>query len=165
MKFTPSESADELRIGCLCMDMIYMSPDSYHDALDELIDLGQVDLDKHQTAGLLFIPKNGQVIQAHMLPGTPRANIPRWRTQLRGAWLIKIGDSTITSIDDTWKAFQKLVNEGASLAILLFAHPEVRPDISRWGIPIVLSIPFSKLTHTQLNDHWEFALGLLANLK
>jgi hypothetical protein len=39
----------------------------------------------------------------------------------------------------------------------MFAHPEVCPDISRCGLPIVSSAPFSQLTHTQLNDHWEFS--------
>ena len=40
---------------------------------------------------------------------------------------------------------------------LLFAHPEIRPDISRRGLPIVSSELFSRLTHAQLNDRWEFS--------
>ncbi len=42
-------------------------------------------------------------------------------------------------------------------AQLLFVHPEVCPDISCHGLPFVSLEPFSLLTHTQLNDHWEFS--------
>jgi hypothetical protein len=66
--------------------------------------------------------------------------------------LIKIDDKTVTTIDDAWKVFGTLLNNGATLAHLLFAHPEVQPDISHQGLPIISSEPFSLLTHAQLND-------------
>ncbi len=63
----------------------------------------------------------------------------------------------MSTIDDARKAFEKLSASGASSIHLLFAHPEIQPDISRQGLPIVSSKPFSLLTHAQLNDRWEFS--------
>ena len=92
-----------------------------------------------------------------MTPSTPGAKIPQWRTWLHGAWLIKIADTTVTTLDDARKVFETLSENGATLAHLLFAHPEVHPDVSRRGLLIISSKPFSLLTHAQLNDHWEFS--------
>jgi hypothetical protein len=71
--------------------------------------------------------------------------------------LIKIDDKSVTTIEDARKVFANLSANGAPSAHLLFTHPEVRPDISRRGLPIVSSEPFSLLTHAQLNDCWEFS--------
>jgi hypothetical protein len=150
------EIANEFKVNQSSMDMIYMSPDPYHDAFNEVIDLRCFKLEKHSTAGLAFLEKNGCIILAHISPSTPCAKIPRWFTWMCGAWLIKIGDHHITSIDDTQKAFKAITSAGVMSAQLLFAHPEVRLDISRCGLPIVSSEPFSLLTHAQLNDLWEF---------
>jgi hypothetical protein len=59
-----------------------MPSDPYHNAFDEVIDLQCFDIDKHCTAGLSFIHKNGQFILAHMWLGTPGAKIPQWHTPL-----------------------------------------------------------------------------------
>jgi hypothetical protein len=56
------------------------------------------------------------------------------------------------------KCSKTLSFNGATLAHLLFAHLEVRPDISCRGLPIISSELFSLLTHAQLNDHWEFSM-------
>ena len=71
--------------------------------------------------------------------------------------MIKIDDKSVTTIEDAWKVFGTLSAIRATLAHLLFAHPEVGPDISRQGLPIISSEPFSLLTHAQLNDRWEFS--------
>ena len=75
-KITASTIANEYNISQQCMEMIYMSPDPYHESFDELIDLHHYDLSKHQTAGLSFIQKNQCLILAHMIPSTPGAEIP-----------------------------------------------------------------------------------------
>jgi hypothetical protein len=108
-------------------------------------------------AGMSLIEQNGRLILAHMTPSTPGAKVPRWRTRLRGAWLIKIAGKSVTTIDDARKVFESLSDNGAISAHLLFAHPEVRPDISFRGLPIISSELFSLLTHAQLNDCWEFS--------
>jgi hypothetical protein len=71
--------------------------------------------------------------------------------------LIKIDDKSVNTIEDARKVFATLSEKGAPSAHLLFAHPEVRPDILRRGLPIISSEPFSLLTHAQLNDRWEFS--------
>jgi hypothetical protein len=41
--------------------------------------------------------------------------------------------------------------------MMLFSHPEIRPNLSQDGLPIVSFAPFSQLTHDQLNNQWEFS--------
>jgi hypothetical protein len=156
-----SAIAAEYHIGLEAMDMIYMSPDPYHDSFDELLDLRRCDLDRHPTAGLSLIEQNGRIILAKIQPGTPAAKIPRWRTRIRGAWLIKIGSHIIHSLADARTAFSTLHASGLTHVSLLFAHPEIRPDISRRGLPIVSSPPpFTQQVHDQLNNRWEFSTVL-----
>ena len=134
-----------------------MSPSPYHDAFDEVMDIRKCDFSKHPTTDMSLIEQNGRLILAHMTPSTPGAKVPRWCTRLRGAWLIKIDGKSFTTIDDARKVFESLSDNGATSAHLLFAHPEVRPDISCRGLPIISSEPFSLLTYAQLNDRWEFS--------
>jgi hypothetical protein len=140
------------------MAMVYMSPSPYHDAFDEVMDTRKCDFSKYPTAGMSLMEHNGRLILAQMSPGTPGAKIPCWHTRLRGAWLIKIADKSVTTIDDAQKVFETLSATGATSAHLLFARPEVRSDISFRGLPIISSEPVSLLTHAQLNDRWEFSM-------
>ena len=91
-----------------------------------------------------------------MKPSMAAAKIPDWRTQLRGAWLIKIGDTIISSVEDASSTLRTLVNSGAQSVTLQFSHPEIRPNLSRNGLPIVSSAPFTQHVHDQLNNRWEF---------
>ena len=72
-------------------------------------------------------------------------------------WLIKVGDSIVESIDDVVRAFDGLRTSGSPSVTLLFSHPEVRPNLSQAGLPIVSSAPFTQHTHDQLNNQWEFS--------
>ena len=152
-----SAIAGEYNVNSSCMDMVYMSPSPYQDAFNEVMDIRKCGFSKHPTAGMSLIEQNGRLILAHMTPSTPGAKVPRWRTRLRGAWLIKIDGKSVTTIEDARKVFESLSDNGATSAHLLFAYPEVRPDISHRGLPIISSEPFSLLTHAQLNDRWEFS--------
>ena len=71
------------------MATIYMSPDPYYKAFEEVIDLRKFDLHKHRTAGLCLAHSNKRLFLGGMAPGTPGAKIPRWRSRFKGAWLIK----------------------------------------------------------------------------
>ncbi len=99
-KITASTIANEYNISQRCMEMIYMSPNLYHESFDELIDLRHYGLSKHQTAGLSSIQKNGHLILTHMILRTPGVKIPWWQTQLCGAWLIKIRNQVVHTIED-----------------------------------------------------------------
>ena len=134
------------------MAMIYLSPDPFGLAFEEELDLRKVDLTAHRTAGLCFFEKDGRLYLASMAPSTPGARIPRWRTRIRGAWLIQINATPVTTISDAQAVFLQLSRDGASSCTLLFSHPEVTPDISNKGLPIMSSSDFSQFTHDQLNN-------------
>jgi len=134
-----------------------MSPDPYHESFNKLLDIRRFDLSRHPTAGLSFLERDGKVFLANMASGTPGAKIPRWRTRIRGAWLIKVGHHLVGSIKDVRDVIATLHDTGFTHIPLLFSHPEIRPDISRRGLPIVSSAPFTQHIHDQLNDCWDFA--------
>ncbi len=71
--------------------------------------------------------------------------------------MIKIGGITVNSLEDINNAFRILDANKSPLATLLFLHPEIRPNLSQDGIPIVLLAPFTQNTHDQLNNQWEFS--------
>jgi hypothetical protein len=91
-----------------------------------------------------------------MTPCTPGAKIPHWRSRLKGAWLIKVGDTQVSSIADAQDAFTTAIASGSLFVKLLFTHPEIRQDISHDGLPIVSSVPFSQQVHDQMNKQWDF---------
>jgi hypothetical protein len=82
--------------------------------------------------------------------------VDRWRVNLRGAWLIKVGPAVVSTISDVHEAFKVLYESDAPSVTLLFSHPELRRDISNKGLPIISSAPFSQQTHDQINRRWDF---------
>ena len=101
--------------------------------------------------------RDGRAHLASIAPSTPTARIYGWRTRIRGAWLIKVGDIIVESIDDVVRAFDGLRTSGSPSVTLLFSHPEVKPNLSQDGLPIVSLAPFTQLMHNQLNNRWEFS--------
>jgi hypothetical protein len=143
---------EEFKIGVQDMVMVYMSPNPYHESFEQMVDLRKFDLSKHPTGGLRLYVCDDRVHLASISPSTPAARIHDWRACIRGAWLIKIGDKTIQSIEDVAQVFDIPRLESSPSTTLLFSHPEIRPNLSQGGIPIILSAPFSQLTHDQLNN-------------
>jgi hypothetical protein len=137
--------------------MVYMSPDPFFDAFEVDLDLRKWSFDKHCTAGLSLLLHNGRLYLGGMAPGTSGAKVDRWRVNLRGAWLIKIGTTVVSTISEAQSAFQALYTAGTPSVTLLFSHPELRRDISNNGLPIISSAPFTQQTHDQLNHRWDFA--------
>jgi len=152
-----AELVDEFKIGVQDKMMVYMSPDPYHEAFEQTIDLRKFDLSKHATDGLSLYARDGRVHLASISPGTPAARIHGWRAWICGAWLIKVGDKPIGSIDNVVQAFEQLRATACPTVTILFSHPKIRPHLSHDGIPIVSSAPFFQLTHEQLNNRWEFS--------
>ncbi len=146
----------EFMIGKQDISMIYLSPDPYHDAFEEEVDIRRFDLTKHRTAGLCLAQHDGRLFLGGIAKSTPCAKIPRWRSRIKSAWLIKIGPHTMTTIQEAQAAFATLSHAGTSRVILLFSHPIVRQDISHDGLPIVSSAPFTQAVHDQLNNCWDF---------
>jgi hypothetical protein len=132
-----------------------MSPNPYFDAFVEPIDLQKVDLTLHWTAGLKLFEWNGQLILGGMDLCTPASRIPRWRTRLWGATLVKVGDVPASTVQEVHIALVGSLGT-PPLCPLFFAFPEIRQDISHDGLPIMHSGDFSQATHDQLNDQWDY---------
>jgi hypothetical protein len=142
----------EFSIGHDDMAMVYLSPDPFYGAFKEELDLRKFDLSRHRTAGLNFLEQDSRLDLALMEPGTPGARIPRWRTRLRGAWLIAVDGAHLTTLADAQSAFARLSHAHSRGCTLLFSHPETIPDISSSGLPIMSKTNFPQLAHDQLNN-------------
>jgi hypothetical protein len=134
-----------------------MSPDPYFDSFDKVIGLQKFNLSKHCTAGLCLQRSNNRLYLGGMTPGTPGAKIPRWRSYLKDAWLIKIENTVVTTVKDAQLAFAMESSINPSHAMLFFLHPEVRPDISHDSLPIMSLAPFFKHLHNKINKYWNFS--------
>jgi hypothetical protein len=132
------------------MALVYMSPDPYHEAFEEILDIRHFNLNQHHTASLCLAQVNGRLILGRMTPSTPAAKIPCWQSHIIGAWLIKIGKTKVSNIKEAQHAFQHLVLAGMSSIPLLFSHPEIRQGVSQNGLPIVSSTPFAQHIHNQI---------------
>ncbi len=62
----------------------------------------------------------------------------------------------MTTIEDAQLAFARESTTNPGHVTLLFSHPEVRPDISYDGLPIMSLAPFSQHVHDQINKRWDF---------
>jgi hypothetical protein len=91
-----------------------------------------------------------------MSDSTPAAKIPEWRACIHGAWLIKIDDTVISVIIEAKQALKSLMESGCSTATLLFVYPEICPNLTHNGLPIVSLAHFSQHAHDQLNNRWKF---------
>ncbi len=134
-------------VGACDMVMIYMSPDPYFEAFKQPTDCQKFDPGKHPTMGLSLYEASGRLYLATMSPITPAAKILDWRAQIRGAWLIKVNERLVMTVEEVQNAFTDLHSNRTYNATLLFAHPEIRPNLSHNGLPIVSSAPLSQSTH------------------
>jgi hypothetical protein len=85
---------------------LYMSPCPYFDAFKEVVDLRKFDLINHWTAGLCLTHIDGQLFLGGISPSIPGAKIAHWRMRFKGVWLIKIGPTTVSTIEDAQLAFK-----------------------------------------------------------
>ncbi len=72
-----SELVSEFLISKHNMAMIYLSPNPYFDAFEEIIDIRRFDLSKHCLAGLCLIEHDGHLFLGGISPSTPTVKIPR----------------------------------------------------------------------------------------
>ena len=115
---------------------VYISPSPYYDAFTKRLDLRRWHPNDHPTAGLRLIQDDGRVIIAAMEPSTPASRIPCWRTQIKGAWLMQVGNTRILTLEDVKQAIKCQKAEGHLYCELLLAHPELRDGQTQEGIPI-----------------------------
>ena len=72
---TASDIVSEFNIGQNDMVLVYMSPDPYHEAFEEVLDLRRFDLSRHRTVGLCLAHINGRLFLGGMTSSTPAAKI------------------------------------------------------------------------------------------
>ena len=77
---------------------------------------------------------DGKVFLKDIAPSTPCARIHNWRSRIRGACLIEVDDTIVSTFDKVAAALAAVTSSETSL---LFAHSEIRHDMSNDGIPLV----------------------------
>ncbi len=86
---------------------------------------------------------------------TSASRVPRWRTRLWGAALIKVGDVPVSTVQEVHTALAASLDKDPSCP-LLFAFPKIRQEVLHDGLPIMTTGDFSQATHDQLNDQWDY---------
>jgi hypothetical protein len=142
------------------MDTIYMSPDPYGQSFEESIDLRKCNLTTHTTGGLRFLAKDDRLVLASIDSGSPGARIDKWCTRLRGAWLVSINDHPVHSLSVVQHELLLASACNPSSCTLLFTHPEITPDISNRGVPIMSPTDFTQYTHDELNNRLDLLLDV-----
>ncbi len=98
-----------------------------------------------------LLEKDGRLVLASINGSTPMAQIDRWQTHVRGAWLVSIDGTPVSTITEAQDIFTRL-QTSTHPCILVFSHPETSPDISNKGLPIMSKEDFLQFTHDQLNN-------------
>jgi hypothetical protein len=128
--------------------MIYMSPHPFRDSFEEEFRLRLFDHLKHPTAGLVCSSRNGRLYLQDIQPSTPAAKIRAWRSRVRGAWLIKVNDIAVTTVEELSLIFKQLAVTKAPTCTLLLAHSELKNGQVETGIP--------QINVDQLNHRYSF---------
>ena len=76
----PHSILEEFDIEKDCMANIYLSPDPYHYAFEETIDLRRFDSARTPTAGMNLVTKDDRLFLGSMSKSTPAARISNWRS-------------------------------------------------------------------------------------
>ena len=105
---TPHSIIIEYGINQDDITMVYLSPDPYNCAFEEIIDLRRYKWEKANTAGLEFMVKDDRLHLASMTPSTPGAKIKRWRTHIKHAWLIKVDNVEVHTVEEVSAIFKSL---------------------------------------------------------
>eukprot|EP00804_Cyclotella_cryptica_P009450 CCRYP_017763-RA/>CCRYP_017763-RA protein AED:0.37 eAED:0.18 QI:0/0/0/1/1/1/2/0/848 len=117
------------------MEMVHLSPSPFTDSFEEVLQLRYFDPLQHPTAGMVYNECNGRIYLTNIEPSTPAAKLRAWRSRLRGAWLIKINDTTITCESDVKKVLLECSHTHATKCTLLLAYSAIRDGLVETGIP------------------------------
>ncbi len=103
--YIAAELVKDFKIGTHDMAMVYMSPDPYHEAFKQTLDLCKFNFSHHPTAGLSLFEQDGQVHLGTISLSTPAAKLHTWWSRVQVAWLIKIAGVMVNSLEDVTNAF------------------------------------------------------------
>jgi hypothetical protein len=90
-----AELVGDFKIGTHDMPMVYMSPDRYHEAFEQTLDLHKFNISHNLTAGLSLFEQDGWVHLGTISLSTPAAKLHEWQSRVQGAWLINGGVTAI----------------------------------------------------------------------
>jgi hypothetical protein len=130
------------------MMMIYLSPHPFRNSFEEEIRLRFFDLNKFPTAGLVCREHNGRLYLQDILPSTSAAKIRAWRPRIRGAWIIKVEDEEVSTVQDVQRIMKTLSNNKSPRCTLLLAHSDIKDGLVESGIP--------QINSDQLNNRYSF---------
>jgi hypothetical protein len=125
-----AELVTYFRIGKHDMAMVYMSLDPYYEVFEQTLNLQKFTSSHHPTAGLSLYERDGRVHLGTISPSTPAVQLHKWRSHIQDAWLIKIGDVTVRSLEDVNQIFCSSESNKCPSATLLFLHPAICPNLS-----------------------------------
>ena len=74
------------------------------------------------------------------MPSTPAAKIRAWRTRIKGAWLIKVNDMKVSTIEEVSAIFKDLATSKAPSCTLLLSHSELKDGLVETSNPRVTLI-------------------------
>ena len=111
---------------------ITLSPDPYDNILTRVISTSS----DHPTRGLKLkmCPKRNLPIIVECEKGTPAAKISKWRSTLKGSYLLAINDIQVSSITDVENAFRTPLSSNVSLRVGHIDKIAMHPDE---GIPML----------------------------
>jgi hypothetical protein len=116
---------------------VYMSPSPYNDAFKEELNLRHFNFTQHQATGMSLIQQSNQLILASIVPSTPGAKVPRWRTRIHRAWLISINNTPVQALPEVLNIFRRLYEENTTTWVLLFSHPMIQRALTNKGISLL----------------------------
>ncbi len=116
---------------------VYMSSDPYGDDVIRTLPLRGLQSCRHKAAGIGLKEENGRLLLEHMVKSTPAAKIPRWRSELKGAWLKSVHGHEVKTIADVHRVFDDLSRLELKECELIFAKLEVKQSLTEEGIPQV----------------------------
>ena len=144
--------------GPLDVAQVYLSPTPYRNAFIESLVIGKSCLRGQNTAGIAFKEENGHLILLDILSSSPAARIPRWRSRIRGAWLIAVNGVQVTTIKQVEAI---LFDARRANCSLLLAHNEIQHGLTNDGIPMIKSDQLNTRHH--LPDHSPMPKGYTVN--
>ena len=119
------------------LELVYLSPSPYHNAFEEVLDLRRYDPTLSPTAGITCEEKSSKLFLREMQKSTPAAKIRAWRSRLRGARILEVEGTPVSTIDELSKALLHLKDKGATKCSILMAHSAIRDGLVETGIPQV----------------------------
>ena len=148
------DAVDEFHITDEDLRAVYLSPTPFNRSFEETIDIRKCSMDIHKTAGMRLIERNKSLLLTGMDKSTPGARIPRWRSRMRGAHLLKVNGKDVTTVKEVEEILRSIPKEKQQHCRLLLSHPEITHGISNQGLPIMSEEVFTQLHAEQMNSRW-----------